>query len=98
MPPGLQLNKQGLHSFPKFSQDPTTTELQSNSSKDISTENLELDNEQPEVVPFMTATERDTTLNKPLQCESICHYDDKACGGLRSFPTELGKPLHTSHV
>lgn len=94
MPPGLQLNKQALHSFPKFSQDPTTIELRSNSEEDISTENLELGNEQPEVVPFITATERGTTLNKPLQCEYVCHYDDRACEGLCS----LGKPLHTSRV
>lgn len=43
MPPGIQLNNQTLHIFPKFSQDPTTTELQSNSKEDISTEKLELD-------------------------------------------------------
>lgn len=98
MSPGLQLNKQALHSFPKFSQDPRTIELQSNSKEDISAENLELGNEQPEIVPFITATERSTTLNKSLQREYICHYDDKACGGLCSFPIELGKPLHTSHV
>jgi len=73
-------------------------ELESNPKEDTSTESLELGNTQPEVVPFFTATERGTTRNKRLQREYICHYDDKACGGLCSFPTELGKPLRTSHV
>lgn len=60
----LGQNKWALHSFPKISQDPTTTELE---SEGFFYRKLK-SGQQPEVVPFIIATERATTLNKPLQC------------------------------